>query len=129
MKLDLEKGLSQLFSGISSNKAVISIKKTKVILKVLDILISNGLILSYRNDVEKGSLCVVPRHNYSNCISKLYVLPKNSYFSLSYKSLLKYVLHKGTCIVLLYNPWFGIVSHQVALKKKVGGRVICVIYF
>ena len=129
MKLDLEKGLSQLFSGISSNKTFVYIKKTKIILKVLDILVSNGFILSYRQNIEKDRILIVPRYNFSSCISKIYVLPKNSYFNLSYKSLLKYILHKGTCIVLLYNPWFGIISHQIALEKKVGGRVICVIYF
>jgi|TARA_B110001452_G_scaffold238751_1_gene219426 ribosomal protein S8 len=129
MKLDLEKGLSQLFFGISTQKSVVYIKRTKVLLKVLEILHSKGIILSYRQDLGQNRIVVTPHYNLAGCISKIYVLPKNSYLTFSYEKLLNYIVRKGPCVALLYNPWFGIISHQFALEKGVGGRIICVIYY
>jgi ribosomal protein S8 len=129
MKLDLEKSLSQLFFGISTQKSVVYLKRTKVLLTVADILHKKGLILSYRQDFGLNRIVIIPRYNLSGCISKIYVLPKNSYLTLSYNKLLKYMFHKGSCVALLYNPWFGIISHHFALEKQVGGRLLCVIYY
>jgi ribosomal protein S8 len=129
MKLELEKGLSQLFFGISTQKSVIYLKRTKVLLRVLNILQNKGLILSYRQDFVHNRLVIIPRYNLAGCISKISVLPRNSYMTLSYEKLLNYTIRKGPCVILLYSPWFGLISQEFALEKQVGGRIICVIYY
>jgi ribosomal protein S8 len=43
----------------------------------------------------------------------------------TYEKLLILSKRSGSAIILLYNPTVGVVSHEVALMKGLGGVLIC----
>lgn len=126
MKFHIEKYFSQLISGIKSNKNSISIQRSKTSSQILSILQSTGFILSYRRDNDR--FVAIPRYTGVD-YRKIHFFSKNACVGYSYKALLRFSLNKGPCVMILHNSWLGVVTNEVALRNREGGRLLCIIYF
>ena len=60
---------------------------------------------------------------------KIHFFSKNACVGYSYKALLRFSLNKGPCVMILHNSWLGVITNEVALRNREGGRLLCIIYF
>jgi ribosomal protein S8 len=104
------------------------IKRSKLSSQLLSILQAKGLIISFRK-INEANFCVIPRYFFGKESCKIQFFSKNLFLNYTYKSLLRLLKNKGPCVMILYNPWLGIVSHEKVLEKKEGGRLLCIIYY
>lgn len=112
---------------ITKKKNILNLKTpySSTLFKVLNLLIKEGYILRYkkqtRNKItvslkKKNTLKITP---LSSPTIKKYI---------SYKELVALV-HKNPLNTYVIHTNFGILTHENAIKYKVGGQLFCKIYF
>lgn len=131
MIIHINQLIAILNHAIKSNKLFVNVPFHRSLIDVLNIFFSNGFIYGYKFIKKKKKLLIQVKLKYfqnTNVFIKLKCISTNSdkiYWSHNQLSFyLNY--NKNNSYILSTNK--GILSHQEAIKKKVGGLVLCSYY-
>lgn len=115
-------------SLISKHESVtIKVQNPNNIFRILRLLYDEGFILTYIYDKKTNKIYV--KHNIYNNKSTLNILVL--YNKVTYPVFLKYTdlcaIHKFGVDLLILSTTRGILPHYMAMKYKIGGKLICYI--
>jgi ribosomal protein S8 len=122
----LQSMLRHFLQSTRSGHIRINLLKSQEIKNLLEVLQFYGYIIGYSLNTTTNSLSVFPRYRLDG---GSYLSEIEFYSDLrvycTYEKLLILSKRSGSAIILLYNPTVGVVSHEVALMKGLGGVLIC----
>ena len=123
----MDKLFSHLQTGQKAKKLIIIQKKSKLCIKILNILWKEGYILGYRNSPFKHTMLEVFLKYFREkpAINKITAVSKpNLRVYLSVEEIWK--LNNGLGLVILSTSK-GLVSDKNSKKLHVGGEILCII--
>jgi len=128
---ELNSVLISLKNSLIAKRVMLELKvrstNPQICLKVLQILYNEGFILSYY--YSKSDKKFIIYNNYYKNVPTITII--NIYNKKSFPVYLKYTdlvtIHRFGVDLLLLSTTAGIMPHYMALKKRLGGKLLCYI--
>jgi len=115
-------GLIRIKNAILTKKEYVVLKRTNLLINVLNVLKKEGLIYDYVLQ-EDGVKVDLAYYKNSSVIENIKLISTPSYkIYSSYKDLMKYI-KKFSCVVVSTSK--GVLSGKEAYERKLGGKVLC----
>ena len=130
MKINAIQNIFRYFlQSTRSRKINISLDNSVDIQNLLQVLQRYGYIIGYSLNTITNRLDVYPRYrvNGSSYLNDIDFYADLRVFC-NYGKLFRLSKRCGSSLILIYNPIVGIVSHDVALVRGLGGYLLCKLY-
>jgi len=122
--------LNNILFGYKHKKKIIVAPKSKASLKFLNILVKEGIISGFSQIKQNKKLIIKLKWHHQKppfTHFKNYNKPSLKRF-ISYRELISLNYKLPGAVIIVTTADKGFINHKEAIKNKIGGKLICIIY-